>query len=194
MSCENNINTYLQDNLKCEGVVDNVGNGDYLVRGKISNGSSDALVVFWAANPPTFTQSYAGSALPYANPLQAYENSPNKGSVKAKNGYFEFRIRYPNAYYIGLGTVYVKPHVNIRICDNNHPEGGEVHRIDLGDGIPFRALTYAPPPTSWPRYSPIFYSGKELLPVRTQEQILRDSGFPSKNVYPSNFWGLKPPQ
>jgi len=192
MSCQNNINTYLNQNLNCEGVVDNLGNGEYLVKGKIDGAPSEVLITYWAANPPTFSLSYAGSALPYANPIMAYENSPNKGSVKAINGNFQFRIRYPNSYYIGLGTVYVKPHVNIKIC--NGKEDGEVHKIELGDGVPFRTLTYAPPPSTWPRYSPIFYSGRNLLPVRTQEQICRDSAFPSENKYPENFWGLKPPQ
>lgn len=192
MSCENNINNYLNENLKCQGIVDNLGNGEYLVKGKIDNGPRDALITYWAANPPTFSVSYAGSGLPYANPLMAYENSPNKGSVKAVDGNFQFRIRYPNSYYIGLGTVYVSPHVNIKICDSKGE--GDVHKIELGDGIPFRTLTYAPPPSTWPRYSPVFYSGRDQLPIRTQEQILRDSAFPSENKYPENFWGLKPPQ
>jgi hypothetical protein len=192
MSCENNINNYLTENLKCQGIVNNLGNGEYLVKGKVDNGPKDALITYWAANPPTFSQSYAGSALPYANPLMAYENSPNKGSVRAVNGMFQFRIRFPNAYYIGLGTIYVNPHVNIKVCGSG--DEGEVHKIELGDGIPFRTLSYAPPPLTWPRYSPIFYSGREQLPIRTQEQILRDSAFPSVNKYPENFWGLKPPQ
>ena len=34
---------------------------------------------------------------------------------------------------------------------------------------------------------------KEGLPIRTQEQILRDSGYPKDNRVPDNFWGLKPP-
>ena len=32
------------------------------------------------------------------------------------------------------------------------------------------------------------------MPIRGQETILRDSGFPEVNVMPKNFWGLKPPQ
>lgn len=185
----NSINNYLEQNLSCEGVVENLGNGEYLIKGKIANGSRDALITYWAANPAGFITSYAGSGLPFANPVMAYENTPNKGAVRASGGMFQFKINYPNAYYIGLGTVYVAPHVNIKICGDNN-----VHQIQLGDGIPFRTLTYAPPPATWPRYGPSFYSGRELLPVRTQEQILRQSGYPSENKYPTNFWGLKPPQ
>ena len=191
MSCKNQINSYLDENLKCEGIVENVGNGEYLVKGKINGNSSDVLITYWAANPPTYNTSYAGSGLPFASPLMAYENTPNKGSVKTVNGTFQFRVRFPNSYYMALGTIYVKPHVNIKICDN---QNSETHKIELGDGIPFRALSYGPPPVTWPRYGPNFYSGRDQLEIRTQEQILRESAFPDKNVYPANFWGTKPPQ
>ena len=193
MAFSNTVDNYLSQQLLCDGVVSHIGNGEYLVRGEVKNGPKDALVIYWAANPPTFSTSYNGSALPYANPTMAYENTPNKGSVRANNGRFEFYVNYPNSYYIGLGTVYVKPHVNIRICDKKVPGGGEVHRIELGDGVPFRSLTYAPPPDTYPRYSPMFYSGGESLPVRTQEEILRSAAYPDFNVYPKNFWGQKPP-
>jgi len=191
MSCEDNIDKYVDDQMKCEGVVESLGDGDYLVRGRVVNGSAGILVSYWAANPPTYITSFSGSGLPYANPLMAYENTPNRGAVRTSaGGRFQFRIRYPNAYYVGLGTVYVPPHVNVKICDKSEPE---VHRIELGDGIPFRTLTYAPPPLSYPRQNPFFYSGRETLPIRTQEQVLRDSAFPPTNKYPQNFWGLKPP-
>ena len=39
----------------------------------------------------------------------------------------------------------------------------------------------------------MFYSGRTRLPTRTQEQILRDSGFPEINQMPPNYWGLRPP-
>ena len=42
--------------------------------------------------------------------------------------------------------------------------------------------------------SPEFYAGRELLPVRTQYEILLDSAYPCKDEMDSNFWGLKPPQ
>jgi hypothetical protein len=194
MSYEQDLDNYVHKQLVCEGVVENAGDGEYLVRGVVQNGPSDALITYWAANPPTFSTSYAGSALPYANPLMAYENTPNKGSVRAVNGQFQFRVYYPNAYYAGLGTVYVKPHVNIKVNDSRNPSGGETHKIELGEGVPFRTLTYAPPPSTYPRKNALFYSGRESLPVRTQEQILRSAAFPEKNIYPNNFWGLKPPQ
>ena len=121
----------------------------------------------------------------------AYENTPNRGAVKATNGKFEFRLKYPNSYYMGLGTVYVEPSCLVKVCGKN--SDSKIHTIKLGNGIPFRMMTYPPPPLTAPRANPLFYKGGHELPIRTQEQILRDSGFPEKNTMAANFWGLKPP-
>jgi hypothetical protein len=43
------------------------------------------------------------------------------------------------------------------------------------------------------RTNSLFYKGRDDLPIRTQEQILRDSGYPDKNIMPPNFWGLSIP-
>ena len=61
---------------------------------------------------------------------------------------------------------------------NNNSNGADdlYHTIQIDEGIPFRTLTYPSPPSKAPRTSPLFYHcGNEGLPVRTQEQILRDS-------------------
>ena len=174
----------------CEGVSLNEGSGDVVVNGNVK-GSSDALVVYWAANPPTYSTSFSGSGLPYPNPEIAYNRTSNAGAVRAVNGRFQFRLKQPSAYYVGLGTLYVPPHVNVKICE----EGQEdiYQTIELGEGVPFRTLTYPAPPSEQPRISPMFYKTPEQV-VRTQEQILRDSGYPSSNTMPTNFWGLKPPR
>lgn len=174
---------------KCEGQVLDSGEGEYTVKGKLSKGGN-RTILFWTANPPTYNSSYSGSGLPYANPEMAYENTPNRGMVKAVNGHFEFKIRYPNSYYTGLGTVCVEPCCHIKICDSTEDK---IHTIKLGNGIPFRMLTYPPINNERPRNSPLFYKEPENIPIRTQEQILRDSAFPEENKMPDNFWGLKPP-
>ena len=70
----------------------------------------------------------------------------------------------------------------------------DFHTIQIDDGIPFRTLTYPSPPSKAPRDSPMFYyCGRNKLPIRSQEKVLRDSGYPSVNKMPDNFWGLKPP-
>ena len=182
------------EKIDCKGVAVNGGNGDVVVQGEVKSKTSDPTIVFWAPNPPTWSQSYSGSGLPYHDSIQAYEKSPNVGAVKAINRKFEFRIKFPNAYYVGLGSLYVPPVVHFKICEEGS-DGKEYHTIDLGKGIPYRTLTYPAPPSNRPRDSPMFYyCSKTKLPVRTQEQVLRDSGYPEDNKMHDDFWGLRPPR
>lgn len=176
----------------CDGVVLDSGDGEYIVKGHINTKTPNATVLFWASNPPTYTTSYSGSGLPFPSADIAYENTPNRGAVKSSGGHFTFRVRYPNAYYMGLGSVYVEPCVHIKVCE----EGGDnkVHKIALGKGIPFRMLTYPPSfPNTAARKNPMFYAGRDNLPIRNQEQILRESGYPGENKMPANFWGKAVP-
>lgn len=188
--CENWRKIYF-DKYSCQGIVMDNGRGDIVVKGKTKNNNLNAKVLYWAATPPDYIVSYSGAGLPFANPEMAHQNTPNQGMTQANNGEFQFNIKYPNSYYTGLGTVYIPPHVNLKICQDNQCD--EIVSIQLGDGIPFRLLTYPPVPATAPRCSPMFYMGRDRLPVRTQEQILRDSGFPQVNRMPPNFWGLRPP-
>ena len=189
--CDNWRNSAFKK-MNCEGMLEYSGEGDVEVTGKVNSNTPNPKIIFWAANPPTFTTSYSGAGLPYHSADQAFDKTPNIGMVQAENYHFKFRLKFPNSYYSGLGTVYMQPHVYIKVCE----EGGsnKVESIKLGDGIPFRMLTYPPPPSSAPRCSSIFYSGRNKLPVRTQEQILRDSSYPCINKMPDNFWGLAVPQ
>ena len=176
----------------CEGVVMDSGFGDLIVKGTVKSKTTNPTIIFWAACPPTYTTSYTGSALPYHDPEQAYDRTPNKGAIVAENGRFEFTLKYPNSYYTGLGTNYQAPRVHIRVCEKNGDS--KLNTISLGDGAPFRTLSYPPPPNGAPRSGPEFYGNEHLLPVRTQEQILIDGGYPPINKMPPNFWGLRPPR
>ncbi len=176
----------------CKGVVLDSGDGEYIVKGSVQTKTTNATVMYWAANPPTYTTSFSGSGLPYPNPEVAYENTPNRGAVKTSGGQFQFRVRFPNAYYIGLGSVYVEPCVHIKVCEEG--SDGTIQTIKLGNGIPYRSLTY--PPTqngTLPRENCMFYDGRDKLPIRGQEAILRSAGYPEQNKMATNFWGLKPP-
>jgi hypothetical protein len=174
------------------GQVEYAGNGTITIYGRLENAGQNTKVVFWAANPPDYRTSYSGSGLPYASSTMAYESTPSRGLVNVQSdGSFQFSVKYPSGYYSGLGTVYVKPHVRFVVSTPDNV--GPVQTIKVGEGIPFRLLTYPPIPETAPRCSPEFYSIRDTLPVRTQEQILRDSGYPSKNEMPENFWGLTPP-
>lgn len=188
--CEDWRRVYFQK-YTCEGIVLDSGHGDLVVKGVVKSKTPNPTIIYWAANPATYITSYAGSGLPYKDPEQAYDRTPNKGAVVANNRQFEFALKYPNSYYTGLGTQYQSPRVHIRVCEENGDS--KLNTITLGDGIPFRGLSYPPPPNGAPRSGPMFYSGMNKLPVRTQEQILVDSGYPSTNKMPDNFWGLVPP-
>jgi hypothetical protein len=222
------------EKVDCKGIAINEGQGEILVQGEVKSKTPNPVIVYWAPNPPTYTTSFSGSALPYHDSIQAYNKTPNIGATQCTNRKFEFRIKYPNAYYIGLGSLYIPPHVHFKICEESHWEEGtggvrfvipgpnnvnnapgvseeqnteainnkvqevidsnEFHTIQIDEGIPFRTLTHPSPPSKNPRDSPMFYyCGVNKLPIRNQEQVLRDGGFPEVNKMPNDFWGLKPP-
>ena len=179
--------------MPCETEI-NEGTGDFTVKGNVPDGTpSNSTVVFWAANPATYSTSYSGSSLPYASPSMAFENTPNKGAVKVRSdGSFEFKVQYPNSFYSGLGSLYHPPKVYVKVC--NDSQDNKVQSITLGEGTPYRLLSYPPPPSSAPRRNPLFYDGRDDLPVRSQEQVLRDSGYPTESKMNNNFWGMAVPQ
>ncbi len=174
----------------CNGIVEQtVENGNITVNGNLSPGTKpNSTVMFWAANPPHRNGSFSGSGLPYANAEMAFDRSINVGAVKASNGKFSFELQYPSAYYAGLGSLYIPPQVHIKVCD---ADNNKHDTLVLGEGMPYRSLTYPSPPGKRDRTSPLFYASK--LPIRGQESILRSAGYPYSNIVPDNFWGLKPP-
>ena len=183
---------HFEEQRRVGGDVQYDGSGNLTIRGRIRNADASSYLVFWAANPPDYRTSFSGSGLPYPNSEIAYESSPNRGTVKlGADGAFEFSLRYPSGYYTGLGTVYMMPHVYIQV--NSKDKIGTPVLVRAGEGTPFRLLTYPPVPATAPRCSPNFYAAGASQPVRTQEQILRDSAYPSTNEMPKNFWGLTPP-
>ena len=177
----------------CNGVVERQPNGNILVKGDLKISEQNVKIVYWASNPADLNHSFSGSGLPFYSPDQAFSNMVNTGSLISNGNSFEFKLFYPNSYYVGLGSVYVPPQVYIKICNPNVKSNVQV--INLGNGIPFRTLTYPAPPSKNHRNSPLFYTNNNL-PIRTQEQILRDSAYPVFNILPpktpDNFWGLKP--
>ena len=178
----------------CAGEMVN-DNGDVIVRGNVTLPNIEK-VMFWAAAPPTYGTSFSGSGHPYPNPIVAFDRTPNRGVAKVENGRFEFRMKYPNSYYVGLGSLYIPPHVNLKLCLAGKPENDTANKtttVVIDEGIPFRTLTYPAPPSEKPRVSPMFYC-EPWHGARTQEQILRSAGYPATNKTPKNFWGMKPPR
>ena len=175
----------------CQGSITYRGSGDLIVQGTLKQSLPVSKLYFWAAAPPTYGTSFSGSGMPYPSPEVAYDRTPNKGVVNVSNGQFTINMKYPNAYYTGLGSLYIPPHINFKICE---PGKDDMYfSVQIDDGVPFRMLTYPAPPTKKPRVSPMFYSESEKG-ARTQESILRVSAYPETNSMPDNFWGSRPPR
>lgn len=173
----------------CQGAITYQGAGDLIINGKLKDQAANGTLYFWAAAPPTTGISFSGSGMPYPDPQTAYDRTPNKGVVNVVGGAFTITLKYPNAYYIGLGSLYIPPHVNFKMCAPGQDD--KYFSVQIDDGIPFRMLTYPAPPTNKPRTSPMFYYEAELG-ARSQESILRASAYPDTNTMPDNFWGDRP--
>jgi hypothetical protein len=175
----------------CQGTISYQGTGELVVRGIVKNSTPNTQMYFWAAAPPTKGISFSGSGMPYPSPLVAYDRTPNKGVVSVANGQFQFSLKHPNAYYIGLGSLYIPPHINFKLCSPGQAD--HYFSVQIDDGIPFRMLTYPAPPTKKPRLNPMFYCEPEKG-ARSQEAILKASAYPSSYSMPDNFWGYRPPR
>lgn len=179
----------------CNGIVEH-GEYDYqlVVKGVINEYVKDEKLYYIAAAPPDYRATFSGSGLPFASQVQAFQNTPNKGTVRipAYGSKFEIKLMTPNSYYVGLGTVYVPPTLYLEYI-NQHGVKRNVS-VKISDGIPYRSLTHpGPGQNSAPRANAMFYATQFGLPVRSQEQILRDSAYPQNNKMDPDFWGLKPP-
>lgn len=150
----------------------------------------DAKIKYWAANAPTFNGSFSGSGLPYPNENVAFTKSKNSGLCKINGDNFSFDIKFPNSYYKNMGTLYVDPEVKIQVVDKNGNGISKIQSIKVGDGIPFRTLTW-PVQRNWNK-GPMFYYNPNLT-VRSQYQILLDSAYKPNEPVPNNFWGSVPP-
>ena len=133
------------DNDFCKGIVEQNDSGNIIVRGNIKIPSSNTKLVYWASNPPDFNYSFSGSALPFSSADQAFSNMVNVGTTNTIGNSFEFKLFYPNSYYVGLGSVLVPPQVYIKICNGDSVSNVQV--INLGPPMPSRTLTYPAPPS-----------------------------------------------
>ena len=62
--------------------------------------------------------------------------------------------------------------------------------VPLGDGTPFRTLTWSDK-RDWNKGSDFYYNNN--LPVIDQYNIIVNSEYPRTNRVPNNFWGKRPP-
>lgn len=155
---------------------------DLNITGFFSESIDDNVMKYIAPNPPDYRSSFSGSALPYANEQQAFENTINVGEVRLTENKFSIDIATPNGYYEDFSNKIVPPQINIyytiKGVDKNLI-------IELGNSIPFRTLSHQD------NKNEMFYLNEDL-PIRTQEGVLNDSAYPISNKLNESFWGLKP--
>ena len=168
------------------GQIEAHGLGHVVFTGQIKDYVKGGKLTYAASAPADRRASYTGSGLPFPNASQAFDHTPNVGTVATDvNGRFTIQLpKMPNAYYTTLGSVYVPP--TIYLTWNN----GQVSKdrsVQLSEGIPYRKLTYP-----WQRNDASFYGSMWSLPVRSQEQVFRSSIYPSEKEY-EKFWGMRPP-
>lgn len=178
--------------LFCEGEIfsstpDN--NFDIVVKGSIVDHVKDNVIYCIAASPIDRKASYSGSGFPFHNERQAFQNTPNKKAIRLNGNAFEMPLLFPNSYYVELGNKLIPPTLFIRY---NNGAGQKMIQIKLSDPVPYRLLGYPPQEFTLCRNDASFYHAHHNLPVRSQEQILRDSQYPSKNKMEPDFWGLRP--
>lgn len=168
----------------CKGTVSSINNNyDILIEGVIApEYTTDPFVRYSAPAPTDTITSFSGSGLPYTTMEQAYYNSPNVGQSKIENGRFRIVLKRPNSYYSDFNTL-VYPSVTI-----TYNYGKDKLKVALNnERVPYRSLQY---PVRRKEMQQGFY--KQSLPVRSQEQILRDSAYTDLEPEKPSFWGLKP--
>ena len=179
-----NKNKYINNlfNSKKETFINNIP-GEYNIKIK-SQYPENSNIIFWACNPPNYNSSFTGSGLPFSNLDIAFENTPNIGISKVKNGLILVNISFPNSFYNNFGTNLIEPTLFYRLLNN---ENDNVIEFNLKNRIPFRG-----------RYFDLskgvlnYYNNNNCI-LSNQETILRNYGYPNKNKIPNNFWGSKKP-
>lgn len=151
-----------------------------------------SLIRYAAASPADHNGSFSGSGFPFASEEQAFDTTPNQGSLHVEaDGMYTVQLRKPNSYYRRLGSDLIAPSLYISYL---HRGEQIVVTVVLGPSIPFRTLTY---PAE--RHDVLFYDREShdiLRPDRdakTQECMLRESGYTDVRQ-PVDFWGQVPPQ
>jgi hypothetical protein len=169
------------NSIHCKGHVEYENKNDIIIRGVINDYVIDNILYYSAPCPPKYNGSFSGSGLPYFSREQAYENTPNKGSVVLDSeGNFVITLIKPNSYYSDFDNLNC-PEIEI-IYNKN-----KLFTVKLDhEKIAHRLLSY---PELRKSEGVLFYARQ--MPIRSQERILLDSDYKKKES--QDFWGLKPP-
>jgi len=176
------------DSPNCHGLItSNPSDATMIVHGQFRVPVDGGSIHYLAAAPVDQRQTFTGSGLPFASKDQAFEGTPNQGSVQIDaTGAFSFTIQLPNSYYADFNGTLIAPEIELIYI--THGQTNTVV-IPLGEAVGYRSLTWQ---RSRCEKDQMFYGSGWTLPVRTQEQVLRSSAYTV--VENPSFWGLKPPQ
>lgn len=163
------------------------------ITGRFREGQKGDRLDFFAASPAEKRAAASGSGLPFFSAEQAFDGTPNVGSMSLQEGgKFAIRIVQPNAFYAVLGSHYIPPVVHLLMKPEADPKKKFRTVVKVGDGLPFRTLTY-PTAKERSRKDATFYARTRTVP-RSQYEIFIDSAYPTDTLEtPPNFWGLRPP-
>ena len=177
------MNKHIVSNI--DFTIENSNNNyDIIINGIIKHNIDNNLVFYYAASPPDYNNSYSGSGMPFHSKFQAFYETPNIGKVKVESNKFIIKINKPNSYYesIAESDTITKPYIMIYYYMNGEKI---MKKIELDEEIHYRDIRYNKSHTG----NVLFYDNMNL-PIRSQEQVLRDSAYNTKG---NSFWNLKPP-
>ena len=182
-SCNITVNTNPGKQTVIEGVIKEP------LRSRLLSLGKQVYVQYWAPSPPDYRHSFSGSGLPFPNEEVAFSNSPNVGrALLGKDGSFSIKLMYPNSYYKRMGAEKVGPVVKLLFNDQDGNMYGKIITVSLGEGIPYRSLTW-PKKRDW-LIGPMFFAGNDKLPARTAYKTFQSFYYPTREY--DNFWGLQP--
>ncbi len=178
------------ETMYCKGNIRQIGFYDLNVTGRIIDDVKDNTIHYMAGSGADRRATFNGSGLPFANQLQAFDNTPNVGDVKLDSmNHFSINIVTPNSYMVGLGSVKIPPTLYI---EYTKPCGTKRNvAIKVAEPIAYRSLTYPLDPKA--RIDASFYDSQFKLIPKTQEQIFIDGSYPCNGIEDKTFWGLRPP-
>lgn len=86
-----------------------------IITGKILDIGDQPMIIRWTAPAPVDRRlSLSGSGMPHPNKEAAFTNAQS-GRIDSMSGAFNITlIDWPGAYYSGMGSTYVPPHVVLR--------------------------------------------------------------------------------
>jgi hypothetical protein len=133
---------------------------DLVIVGKFSDKINSNVVKYYAPSPPDYRSSYPGSALPFASEKQAFENTPNIGSVPVNSeNKFEISLVKPNAFFNIDDRI--EPYVSIIYKYND-----EMKNIKVQLGDTFKHKTIQSNSRIFPRYDDVVESQENILKKR----------------------------